>query len=218
MDTVSTNAAMSDSLWKSSTVRFAVHGTLSSSGWCIPQCSVSGIFLAFLLSLVPTFAIAQKAPTESQVKAAYLFNFGKFARWQADRPTSDVFEICILGKDPFGAVLDATVAGENIDGKKIIVNRLATIQEATHCSVLFVSSSEESRIGAILPVAQHLNLLTVSDVAHFADRGGIIGLVTQQGKVRFEVNRGAAAQADLALSSELLRVATRVIEPSGAHK
>lgn len=152
-------------------------------------------------------------PTETQVKAAYLYNFGKFVRWQGDHSAKpDSFEICVLGKDPFGAVLDSTVAGERIDGKKITATRLASAQEAAHCSVLFVSPSEDGHLNAILAAAQRLNVLTVSDLPHFADRGGIIGLVTQQDKVRFEVNRGAAEQAHLALSSELLKVAVKVIE------
>jgi hypothetical protein len=166
--------------------------------------------LALLAIPVP----AQEArPTESQVKAAYLYNFGKFVSWPADRVgTTDSFAICILGKDPFGVVLDSTVAGESIDGRKISVKRLSAVQEAGQCSVLFVSASEESRLAPTLTAAQHLGLLTVSDIRNFAERGGAIGLVTEEGKIRFEVNRRAAEQSHLAVGSELLKVAIKVIE------
>jgi hypothetical protein len=40
----------------------------------------------------------------------------------------------------------------------------------------------------------------------------MIGLVRQQGRIRFEVNRMATEKANLVLSSELLKLATRVIE------
>ena len=122
-----------------------------------------------------------------------------------------MFEICVLGKDPFGTVLDVTVSGESIGGKKITIKKLANVQEATTCSVLFISSSEGSRLTPILEAAQRLRVLTVSDIPHFAERGGIIGFVTTQDKVRFEVNRLAAQQSQLSLSSELLKVAIRVI-------
>jgi len=169
----------------------------------------------FLLSTI--YAPAEEPrPSESQVEAAYLYNFGKFVTWPADRPYSEAFEICILGKDPFGLVLDSTVAGESIGNKKIEVKRLADLQQATSCSILFVSSSEESHLATISDVAQHLSLLTVSTIRHFAERGGTIGLVAQQDRIRFEVNLRAADQCHLVLSSELLKVATRVIEaPSG---
>jgi hypothetical protein len=183
---------------------------------CAPGSRLLEYVLALTASLLVLIAYpqAQEAhPTESQVEAAYLYNFGKFVRWPTDRSAAlDSFAICILGKDPFGAVLDATVAGESIDGKKITVSRLSSIQEAIRCSVLFVDPSEQGRLGAILASAQRLSVLTVSDIPHFAERGGVIGLVAQQGKIRFEVNRGSAEDSHLILSSELLKVATKVIE------
>ncbi len=156
-------------------------------------------------------------PTEPQVKAAYLYNFGKFVRWTAPRNLNpESFEICILGKDPFGPVLDATVAGESIDGKKIEVRRLTALHEAAPCSVLYLSGSEEGRLTPILAAAQTMSVLTVSDMRDFAARGGAIGLVSVQGRIRFEVNRRAAQESHLELSSELLKVAVKVIEKPGS--
>lgn len=144
--------------------------------------------------------------------AAYLYNFGKFVTWQGVRiPGPGPLEICVLGKDPFGAVLDTIVAGESIDARKIAVRRLSKIQEADQCSILFVSSSEEDRLVPILAEAQRSGMLTVSDIPHFAERGGIIGFVMRQDRIRFEVNRGTAEQSHLILSSELLKVASKVI-------
>jgi len=168
----------------------------------------------FIFSItISSFSPAQGRPTESQVKAAYLFNFGKFVRWQVDREFStDSLSICVLGKDPFGAVLDSTVVGEKIDGRKITVRRLAKVQDAARCDILFISSSEESRLAAIFPTVQRYGTLTVSDIPNFAERGGMIEFVTQQEKIRFEVNRSAAEESHLTLSSELLKVAVKVID------
>ena len=169
------------------------------------------LFLVIFLSAVCCWS-QNAAPTETQVKAAYLYNFGKFVTWPADRAsTPDSLNICVLGKDPFGAVLDATVAGESVGGRKITVSKISRVEEVTTCSILFISSSEQKRLGAILAAAQRWDALTVSDMPHFAEQGGMIELVTQDGKIRFEVNLGAAQQSNLALSSELLKVATRVI-------
>jgi hypothetical protein len=171
------------------------------------------ILLSLILPLASLLSLAQQAhPTESQVKAAYLYNFGKFVRWQSDRTVSlGSFDICVLGKDPFGAVLDSTVAGESIDRKQITARRIAKVQDAGSCSILFVSSSEEGRLSSILTSVQSLSVLTVSDVPHFAERGGMIGFVQQEDRVRFEVNRSAAEQGHLVLSSELLKVAVKVL-------
>ena len=170
---------------------------------------VSVFFTAFLSS---EYSSAQVHPTESQVKAAYLYNFGKFVRWQDQSPNTASIKICVLGKDPFGTVLDSTVAGESIDGRKIIVKRVVKVQDAATCNILYISSSEESRLGFILSSVQHFAPLTVSYIPNFAERGGIIEFVEQQGKIRFEVNLLAAEQSHVSLSSELLKVAIRVID------
>ncbi|HEY6769095.1 MAG TPA: YfiR family protein [Candidatus Sulfotelmatobacter sp.] len=174
-------------------------------------------YLALIVNLVLTVSSpAQNArPTESQVKAAYLYNFGKFVRWQVERiAKSDSLELCILGKDPFGPILDSTVEGQSIDGRKITVRRVANVSESMQCSILFISASEEGRLGGILSAAQRFGTLTVSDIPHFADRGGVIGFVLREDRIRFEVNRGAAEQSHLTLSSELLKVASKVMEKS----
>lgn len=174
---------------------------------------LAGVVLAAVCFLTACPLAQQPRPTESQVKAAYVFNFGKFVNWQgAQVETQDSFKICILGKDPLGAVLESTVAGEQIGGKKITVERISKLPDDPVCSVMFISAAEASHVEAILAAARPLNVLTVSDMPHFAERGGMIGLVMQQDKIRFEVNRFAAEQSHLALSSELLKVATRVIE------
>jgi hypothetical protein len=178
-----------------------------------PLLSRCAFFAAGLTFFVSPVALAQNHPTETQVKSAYLYNFGKFVSWPLERAAnSDSFPICILGKDPFGPVLDATVKGESIGGKKITLRKPVNMQEAAGCRVLFVSTSEEGHVGSILAAAQRMNALTVSDIPDFAEHGGAIGLVAQSGRIRFEVNRAAAEKSNLVLSSELLKVATKVIE------
>ena len=179
--------------------------------------AIPRVLFAVILVFGASYSSAQaQRPTESQVEAAYLYNFGKFVTWPADRATrAGIFEICVLGRDPFGEVLDSTVTGESIDGKKIAVRRLSTMQQASSCSILFVSSSEEDRLPTVLETAERLSLLTVSNIRRFAERGGDIGLVSQNDRIRFAVNRTAAAKAHLVLSSELLKVAVKVIGGPG---
>ncbi len=57
-----------------------------------------------------------------------------------------------------------------------------------------------------------LPVLTVSDLPGFAQQGGVIGLVRQSGRLRFEVNRGVAQSAGLRLSADLLSLAMTVLD------
>ncbi len=165
--------------------------------------------IVLVLSVTPAFTQSKKA-TEADVKAAYLFNFGKFIKWPtASDATNPAFTICILGRDPFGPVLDATVSGERINGKNVSARRIDSVRQIQSCHIVFISSSEDSRLKSLLP---ELNpgVLTVSDAPHFLDRGGMVQFVLDGNRVRFEVNLSAAEKAGLSLSSELLKVATNV--------
>lgn len=163
-----------------------------------------------LLSVVPTDA-QQPRPNEYQVKAAYLYNFGKFIKWPASMvDKSNFFAVCVLGQDPFGSTLDSIMAGEELDGKHLVVKRISTVQDADDCRILFISSTEESHLKEILQAVDESGVLTVSDIPSFSRRGGMIQFVLDGDKVRFEINLSKAEASRLTLSSQLLKVATAV--------
>jgi hypothetical protein len=153
----------------------------------------------------------QPKPSEYQVKAAYLYNFGRFVKWPAGAAVQgDSFAVCVLGQDPFGATLDSTLAGEALDGKPVVIRRIARPQDAADCRILFVSSTEEHHLKEILAAIDQASVLTVSDIPGFSRRGGIIQFIAEGDRVRFEINLASAESARLVLSSELLKVAVSV--------
>jgi hypothetical protein len=168
------------------------------------------------------FASAQgqhAKPTEYEVKATYLYNFSRFVEWPAQvaQAQSDSFAICVLGDDPFGAALKATIAQETVAGKSVVTKQVPAAQDAVSCRILFISSSEDKRLKEILASLGTASVLTVSDLSKFAQRGGMVQFVLEGNKVRFEVNSAVAQRAGLILSSELLKVAVNVRRsvPSG---
>jgi hypothetical protein len=166
-----------------------------------------------LLCLPSNVVIAQQPrPGEYQVKAAYIYNFSHFVEWPAPPSAGQVspFAICVLGKDPFGAVLDRTLSGESIGTDNMIARRLSKPQEALGCRILFVGLSEKDHLKEILGALGKASVLTVSDIPRFSEHGGMIGFVLEGDKVRFEVNLTNATDAGLAVSSDLLKVAIAV--------
>ena len=161
---------------------------------------------------VPTLYAQHSSPTEYEVKAAYLYKLGKFVEWpdKVTPSTEDSFAICVLGKDPFGTTFDTTIAGESINGKKVVIKRLAKPHDAVSCRILFISSSEEGRLREILADLSKTSVLTVSDMPQFARRGGMVEFVVDSNRVRFGVNLTSAERAGLTLSSQLLKVAISV--------
>ncbi|HEX4003772.1 MAG TPA: YfiR family protein [Candidatus Acidoferrales bacterium] len=154
----------------------------------------------------------QTKANEFQVKAAYLYNFGRFVEWpdQNAPDKKEAFEICVLGADPFGPTLDATLASETIAGQSVTAKRISKPQEIDSCRIVFISSSEEGHLKEVLTALDKTSVLTVSDIPRFSERGGMIGFILDGNRVRFDVNLASAQDARLTLSSELLKVATNV--------
>ena len=165
---------------------------------------------AALVLCGPALRAQPSRPSEYQVKAAYLFNFGRFAQWRVPVDAGDTYQFCVLGRDPFGPVLDKTVASGVMDGRKAVVRRITQHKDAPGCRVVFVSASEEAQLAQTLSGLSIWRPLTVSDMPDFTKRGGMIQFIADADRVRFEVNLASADDAGITLSAELLKVAVQV--------
>ena len=194
---------------------------LSRSFLTIARCAGLGFAVAGGLTAVKlssaTRAEAQlRAPADSasleyEVKAAYLLNFTRYVDWPLSAfPRQDSpLVICVIGPDPFHAILERTVEGRAADGHPIAVQRAALASDARGCHMAFLASgSQDLRI----PQFDQLEgaVLTIGEGRGFARRGGMIGLVIVNATVRFEFNLDAVRGAGLQVSSRLLALATRV--------
>jgi hypothetical protein len=150
-------------------------------------------------------------PTEYEVEAAYLRNFGRFVEYPARAgAANDVFNVCVLGQDPFGPLLDAALKNEVINGAPMAARRIATPEEGAGCRIVFLSNPKETQLSAMLNTLDAAGVLTVSDMANFTRRGGMVQFILDGNRVRFEINLAAAQRARLTLSSQLLKLAIAV--------
>jgi hypothetical protein len=158
------------------------------------------------------FAWAQNgsAPkfSEYEIKAAFLFNFMQFVEWPADASTNAEAPLLIgvLGEDPFGSMLEKTIQGETLHGRPLAIKRTQQITDLKDCHLIFICRNEKAHLTEILGALRGCPALTVSDVEPFCRHGGMIGLINEGGRIRFEINQAAAEQCKLKISSKLLRL------------
>ncbi len=153
-----------------------------------------------------------RSQREYQIKAAFLYNFTKFVEWPADRfaNESSPIMLCVIGKDPFGAILEDTVTGKTANGRYIYIRRIDNVDDLDACHLLFVGLSEPERLRHIIASSHGANVLTVGDMDDFVEFGGVISLSKRANKIQFEINLIAARQARLKLDLKLLRLASSV--------
>jgi YfiR/HmsC-like len=174
------------------------------------------ISAALLLVCAARLGAQTGKASEAQVKAVFLFNFAQFVDWPPEAvPDSQApLVIGILGADPFGDFLDATVRGERRGARPFAVQRYQRVEDITRCDILFINRSAGDAPEEILARLKNRPILTVSDADRFAERGGMIRFVTDRGRIRLQINPVSAEAAHLTISSKLLRVA-EVITPPG---
>lgn len=179
--------------------------------------AVWGLLALFAMGVVASSA-QTPAPSEYQIKAAFLYNFAKFVEWppQMFLSPNTAINLCILGEDPFGDDLEQTIQGKIIHGRAVVIRRFKGMQGLDVCHVLFVSSSEQKRLPQLLDSLKGRSVLTVGDIEGFAAAGGMINFTMQGNKVRFAINVDVTERAGLKLSSQLLKLAT-IIRNSDRH-
>jgi YfiR/HmsC-like len=180
-----------------------------------------GLPLILLAAIAPQAHAQDTDSSEYLIKAGFVYNFASLVQWpsisfsQADSP----IVIAVLGEDRFGSTLDRVLQGKKIDGHPFVIKRLRSVSELVksvgnpkECQILYVSAAAMPHLSEAIQTVRGLPILTIGEMPGFAKSGGIINLVLEDNRVRFEVNVKAAKNADLNISSRLLALA-RIVQP-----
>jgi hypothetical protein len=170
------------------------------------------VFVLLGLSSLLTLHAQPSPPTEYELKAAFLYRLARYVEWPAAAFTSPGTNLVlgILGEDPFGHAFDEAPTWQPINGRKFVVKRCRTLEEAARCHLVYVSASERRRLRELFEAFGQAPLLTIGDQEKFAQQGGVVTLVWIEKKLRFEINVDAAERARLKLDPQLLNTALRL--------
>ncbi len=176
------------------------------------QVCVAALFAAILFPPAIHENCTGQTPTEYQVKAAFLFNFLKFVEWPGD-PAVDPqakWVIGIVGDSPVSNQLSWLFAGKNVMGRDVQVKQFQAADNLRACNILFIGASERKRLPSILASLHGLSVLTVADMDHFIESGGMVQFVEEDSHVRLAIDVAATSRAHLKVSSKLLALARTV--------
>lgn len=149
----------------------------------------------------------------ARVEAAFLRNFAHYVAWppQAFADDKASWRVCIIGDDPFGGTLEATLQGRTEQGRTFIVQRLDNIAELKSCHLAYIAfRTAESRRAALSELANR-PVLTVGSAPDFLQEGGIVRFQVSD-HVEFAVNLDRANSASLRIPAKVLEVAHEVVE------
>ena len=166
------------------------------------------VVLTGLLGLTGA-VVAQEAgvawETEARVKVAFVYNFPKFVDWPSDDPAAPIV-VCVVGSDPIRTFL-GELSIRKVGSRGIRVVHLQASDPVPACHMMFLPRSEETLLPLFLSKVSTSPVLTISDIPDFVSRGGMIGFVTENGRVRMEIGQGALRKAGLKVRAKLLEIA-----------
>lgn len=170
-----------------------------------------GYLAACMVGLAAVDAGAQTRPAEYDVKAAYLYKFAPFVDWPSAAFASDTapLTLCVIGKDPFGAVLDKAAFGQSLNAHPVQVRRMPRIGARSGCHIAFLGGSKEQPAAEAVKLLAGEPVLTVTDEIS-GPAQGMVHFVIRERRIRFVIDSGAAGRGGLQLSSKLLTLAVTV--------
>jgi hypothetical protein len=178
------------------------------------------------LKLAPPAVDSVPADRGSSIKAGMVLNFIRYADWPdtPDGAPAQPIVLTLVGESPIAVHIRQAMQEQRVRGRPIDVRMLkypakaapdsqesqAFKAQARRAQVVFICDSERDRVESILNDLAGADVLTVSDVGAFAERGGMLGLTIRKERVVFDANPLAIQGTQLKVSSQLLRLARTV--------
>lgn len=186
------------------------------------------VYTAVCLGCTATLADDQLIPLyEQKIKAGLVYNLLKYTEWpkisigqmgghtNETGQTGEKLHICLFGDDPFDGYL-SPLEGRTAQQAIIAIDRITQVQQSERCSVVIIHRNQEHQLRPLLQFLQGRNVLTISDMAQFAEHGGMVELTRHNEKVGLFINKESLDRAKLRIDERMLKLAKIISGKAGA--
>lgn len=167
-----------------------------------------GAFLLLLFCSSFSLTMAQSKGQESNLKAAFIYNFTKYIDWD-NGDSQNKFIIGILGQSALDGPINEIAKTNFIKNKRIVLKHFSNAEDISYCHILFIPRGNGISLQSVLEKIDK-GVLTISEEPGFARQGSAINFVVNNDKLKFEINLKALNSAGLKAGSQLLKLAVIV--------
>lgn len=161
-----------------------------------------------LLLLLTSVSARSEAVDATRVKAAFLYNFAKFVQWPEQALAEGApLELCVIGDATTHERIRSTVEGKQARGHPVRARSVPGAEATGGCHMVYATAASGVSPAALAAAVAGRSVLTIGETEGFTQRGGVIRLLEEGGKLRFAVNPSVAERAGLGISSRLLKLA-----------
>ena len=178
-------------------------------------------FIFFLLLINSGIdQVFSRSVEKQSVLAVLTLNIARFTIWPEFifNNTESTLNMCIYGDNVIHQ------AFESIDNKVInnnsttinIIN-LSKLHNLNRCQLLYLGELKQNKLAHLLIELKTQPILTIGETMAFIQAGGMIRLENNKGKIQLTINLPRVKQAQLIISSRLLKLAKIVNAPLSDH-
>jgi hypothetical protein len=187
------------------------------------------VLTIFLSARCPVLHADNSAPLyEQKIKAGLVYNLIKYTEWPNTISPSDsdtknaknsnaaILKVCLFGEDPFDGYL-SPLEGRTAQKATITITHVTQVQQTLDCSAVIIHRDQEQQLQSLLQFLNGKNVLTISDIVQFAERGGMVELTQQDEKIALRINKGTLDNAKLGVDGRMLKLA-KIVVSEGASR
>ena len=162
---------------------------------------MKSIIVSFLFLLNTLMLHAYES--EDKLKTVIVGKIAKYISW--NEHTSDYFVITVLNNQ-FGSMFDEVYRNRSIKNRPVKIQYITNIEDMNSSDILFISQKNLHDIDEILLKTKGLNILTVSDLRGFAQKGGSVQLYFLGRNLKIIINIDAMKEKHFRVNNRLIRV------------
>lgn len=171
----------------------------------------NNISLKVLVFLTLLFCSALKNQCKAQdidhkAYTLFIYNFMKYFEWPENQSKGD-FVISVMGDSPVYKELQTIASTKKLNGRKIIIKKCNTTEEALNSHLIFIPSSKSSMVKMFKEQAKDKPILIIGEREGLAKKGaGLSFLVTDEDELKFDINIKDIEQHQLKVAGSLIKL------------
>jgi hypothetical protein len=166
--------------------------------------------LATLLFGAGMASVGRADLSEDQAKVSLIYNLTKFVQWP-QTPPDRTLNLCVYRDDTITPTL-ASLRDKASKGLALRVQSADSTEESRNCQVLFIGRGEQANLRPLVRALRGSGILVISDIPDSARAGAMVEVFLDNKRIAFKINKAAADEANLKLSSQLLSLAKAIYD------
>lgn len=166
------------------------------------------VFLSCVVLALSAFA-QTGSDEDAKYKADFIIKLINYVEWptQTAAGPDGSLVVAVVGESKLTPFLKDYAAKKSAEGKKVTVKTVSLEDSLTNYQIVFFPEQDKTDLARFLKKVDGAPVLTVSDCVSFARHGVMVNFITEENKVKFEVNTLVVSNSGLKISSQLLKLA-----------